>query len=64
MKISVNSVGKMISEADWSYMSGLIDADGAIMALIETHAGKKFKCRVRIELKVTQKEPRILYWIR
>lgn len=56
-------MGKILSEVERAYLAGLLDADGAIMALIEPHKEKKFKFRVRIELKVTQKEPYILKWI-
>lgn len=52
----VNAVGKKYSEADRAYLAGFIDADGAIMAYIEPHREKKFKFRIRLEIKVTQKE--------
>jgi|SRR3989344_3725389 len=52
----VNAVGKDISEAERAYLAGFLDADGAIMATIEKHAEKKFGYRVRIELKVTQRD--------
>jgi hypothetical protein len=57
-------VGKILSKVERAYISGLIDADGAIMALIEHHSEKRFKFRVRIEMRLTQKEPHILKWIR
>ena len=57
-------MGKMFSEVELAYISGLIDADGAIMALIERHSEKKFRFRVRIAIKLTQKEPKILKWIK
>lgn len=57
-------MGKILSEVERAYIAGLIDADGAIMALIERHSEKKFKFRVRIEMRLTQKEPYILKWIR
>ena len=63
INLEVNAVGKMISEVDCAYIAGLIDADGAIMALIERHREKKFGFRVRIEVKLTQKDPFILKWI-
>ena len=53
--MEVNAVGKRCSEVDCAYLAGLIDGDGAIMAIIEPHSEKKFRFRVRIELKVTQK---------
>jgi len=53
--MKVNAVGKRCSEVDCAYLAGLIDGDGAIMAIIEPHSEKKFRFRVRIELKVTQK---------
>gem|GEM_PF-3894391 len=45
-------------------MAGLIDADGAIIASIESHAEKKFKFRVRVIIKVTQKDQDILIWLK
>ena len=53
----------MISEANLAYIAGLFDGDGAIMALIEKHSEKKFGFRVRVILKVTQRNPEVLYWI-
>ena len=53
--MEVNAVGKECAEVDRAYLAGLIDGDGAIMAIIEPHSEKKFRFRVRIELKVTQK---------
>jgi len=60
----VNPVGRMISEVDWAYLSGLFDGDGAIMAFVERHREKKFGFRVRVIIKVTQKDPKVLYWIK
>ena len=57
-------MGKVLSEVQRAYIAGLIDADGAIMALIEHHTEKKFKFRVRIEVKLSQKEPFILNWLK
>ncbi|EKE04834.1 MAG: hypothetical protein ACD_19C00431G0011 [uncultured bacterium] len=53
----------MISVANLAYIAGLFDGDGAIMALIEKHSEKKFGFRVRVILKVTQKNPEVLHWI-
>ena len=53
----------MISVVNLAYIAGLFDGDGAIMALIEKHSEKKFGFRVRVILKVTQKNPEVLYWI-
>ncbi|MEK7534893.1 MAG: LAGLIDADG family homing endonuclease [Patescibacteria group bacterium] len=60
----VNAVGKDISEVDRAYLAGFLDADGAIMATIEKHAEKKFGYRVRIQLKVTQKDKTTLEELR
>ena len=57
-------MGKILPEVELAYIAGLIDGDGAIMALIEPHKEKKFKLRVRVVLKLTQKEPYILHWIK
>jgi len=61
--MEVNAVGKECSEVERAYIAGFLDADGAIMALIERHQEKRFGFRVRIALKVTQRDPTILTWI-
>ena len=61
--MKANAVGKECSEVDRAYLAGLIDGDGAIMACIEPHHEKKFRFRVRIELKVTQKDGRDLMFL-
>ena len=62
-KFKVSTVGRMISVVNLAYIAGLFDGDGAIMALIEKHSDMKFGFRVRVILKVTQKNPEVLYWI-
>lgn len=59
-----NAVGKNCSEVDKAYIAGFVDADGAIMAIIEPHSGKRYKFRVRVALKITQHDRAILDWIR
>ena len=61
--MKASAVGKRCSVAERAYCAGLIDGDGAIMALIEPHSEKKFRFRVRIELKVTQKHARDLTFL-
>ena len=61
--MKASAVGKRCSVADRAYCAGLIDGDGARMALIEPHNEKKFRFRVRIELKVTQKKKRDLAFL-
>ena len=56
-------MGRIISEVNKAYIAGLIDADGAIMATIEKHNEKKFRFRVRVIIKITQSNPKILHWI-
>ena len=46
-------MGKILSEVERAYLAGLIDGDGGIMALIEHHKEKKFRFRVRIEMRLT-----------
>jgi hypothetical protein len=58
-----NSVGKKCSEVDLAYVAGFVDGDGAIMACIEPHREKKFRFRVRIVLKVTQKHRKDLVFL-
>lgn len=57
-------MGRMLSEAERAYLAGLIDADGAIMACIESHSEKKYGFRVRVVLKITQSNPKLLKWVR
>ena len=58
----VNPMRKIFSEVNRAYLAGLIDGDGAIMACIERHCEKKFNFRVRIQLKISQKEDSVLRW--
>jgi len=58
-----NAVGKKFSEAELAYITGFLDADGAIMACIELHSGKRFRFRVRVSIKITQHDRQILDWI-
>ena len=51
----VNSVGKKYAEVDRAYLAGFFDADGAIMAVIEMHQEKKFGFRVRVIIRIAQK---------
>ena len=53
---------KIPSEVNVAYISGLIDGDGAIMACIEKHAEKKFGFRIRIYIKISQNNQKILNW--
>ena len=61
--MKASAVGKRCSVAERAYLAGLIDGDGAIMAIIEPHREKKFRFRVRIELKITQKNKRDLTFL-
>jgi hypothetical protein len=54
------AVGKMCAEVDRAYLAGLIDGDGCIMATIEKHREKRFGFRVRVEVKITQKDDSLL----
>ncbi len=58
--MNASAVGKLCAEVDRAYLAGLIDGDGCIMATIERHREKKFGFRVRVELKLTQKEDKLL----
>ena len=53
---------KIFFEVNKAYISGLLDGDGAIMACIEKHADKKFGFRVRIYIKISQNNYKILNW--
>ncbi len=61
--MKAGAVGKKCTVAERAYCAGLIDGDGAIMALIERHSEKKFGFRVRIVIKVTQKRKRDLAFL-
>lgn len=56
----VNTVGRILSETDRAYLAGLFDADGAIMACIESHSEKKYGFRVRLFIKIAQKNKSFL----
>lgn len=58
--LEVNAVGKIGVEVKRAYLAGLIDGDGCIMATIERHSEKKFGFRVRLEIKLTLKEKKLL----
>ncbi|MFA6552226.1 MAG: LAGLIDADG family homing endonuclease [Candidatus Paceibacterota bacterium] len=62
--MKANAVGKIFVEVDRAYLAGIIDGDGAIMATIERHREKKFGFRVRVEIKITQKEANVLNFLR
>ncbi len=53
---------KILSEVNKAYISGLLDGDGAIMACIEKHTEKKFGFRIRIYIKISQNNEKILNW--
>ena len=58
----VNTVGKEISEVSRAYLAGFLDGDGAIMATIEKHQEKKFGFRIRVVVKISQKDRKDLEW--
>ncbi|MFA6315588.1 MAG: LAGLIDADG family homing endonuclease [Candidatus Paceibacterota bacterium] len=61
--MNASAVGKIGVEVDHAYLAGLIDGDGCIMATIERHSEKKFGFRVRVEIKITQKESDLLKFL-
>ncbi len=61
--MDANAVGKTHAEVDRAYLAGLIDGDGCIMANIERHSEKKFGFRVRLSLKITQKDRKLLLFL-
>jgi hypothetical protein len=63
ISFEVHAVGKESSEVKRAYLAGFLDADGAIMASIEKHSEKKYGFRVRVVIKITQKERQILDWM-
>ncbi len=58
-----NVVGKVFSEAQRAYLAGFIDGDGAIMATIERHKEKKYGFRVRVTVKITQRDKKPVSWL-
>jgi len=60
--MKVNPVGNKFSKANQAYLAGFLDADGAIMALIGKHQEKKFGFRVKIIIKITQQNRKVLDW--
>ncbi len=61
--MKVNTVGKKLSEVICAYLAGFLDGDGAIMACIESHQEKKFGFRVRVFVKITQRDRINLEWV-
>jgi hypothetical protein len=60
--MDASTVGKKYFEADKAYFAGFLDADGAVMAIIEKHQEKKYGFRVRVILKITQRSELNLNW--
>ena len=58
--MKVNAVGKTNIEVKKAYIAGLIDGDGAIAATIEKNSESRFGFRVRVEIKITQKDNHLL----
>ena len=58
--VKVNTAGKDVSIVDRAYLAGFLDADGAIMAVIERHHEKRYGYRVRVCVKISQKTRLIL----
>ena len=61
--MKASAAGKTSAVSIRAFCAGPVAGDGAIMALIEPHREKKFRFRVRIELKVTQKDKRSLAFL-
>lgn len=59
-----NVVGKVYSAAQRAYLAGFLDGDGAIMATIERHSEKKYGFRVRVTMKITQRDTEPVAWLR
>jgi len=57
-------VGKNVSKVERAYTAGFLDADGSIMATIEKHQEKRFGFRIRITVKITQKNKKTLEWFK
>jgi len=62
IRMKVNTVGKKFSEVERAYIAGFLDGDGCIMATIEKHSEKKFGFRVRVTLKISQSDRKIIDW--
>ena|SRR3989344_6071800 len=58
--MNASAVGKTNIEVNKAYVAGLIDGDGAIAATIEKNSENKFGFRVRVEIKITQKDNHLL----
>ncbi len=61
--MKADAVGKTYSEVQCAYLAGFIDGDGAIMATIERHTEKKFGVRIRVTLKITQRDQAPCEWL-
>jgi hypothetical protein len=51
----VNTVGKKYSEVFLAWLAGFFEGDGAILCYVDMAKGYKFKFRVRIIIKLSQK---------
>ena len=58
--MKANAVGKKLSEVEKAYVAGFLDADGAIMASLERHQEKKFGFRVRVVVKISQRDIKVV----
>ncbi len=63
-RMKASAVGKRCTEVERAYIAGFLDADGAIMAIVEPHSETRYGFRIRVSLKVTQHDRAILDWVR
>jgi intein/homing endonuclease len=60
LSIKVNTVDKKYSEVFLAWLAGFFEGDGTIMCYIDKAKGYKFKFRIRVIIKLSQKSNKVL----
>jgi hypothetical protein len=64
LHIKVNTVDKKYSEVFLAWLSGFFEGDGTILCYVDKAKGYKFKFRIRVIIKLSQKSNNVLNDIR
>jgi hypothetical protein len=60
----VNTVDKNYSKVFLAWLAGFFEGDGSILCYVDRAKGYKFKFRIRVLIKLSQKSNKVLYEIR
>lgn len=60
LKIKVNTVDKKYSDVFLAWLAGFFEGDGAILCYVDKAKGYKFKFRIRVIIKLSQKSNKVL----